>query len=151
MPSKLEKRQHAVEATLKRFGDKPFELGDKGSDCMQVFLFLCHKLKIKLPGLRKLGHYHDAITARQALRRAWDVKNVIEFADKFFDRIPVAACLPGDLIAAPEYGDTALGGLMIFVGNDLTFLFDEEHDKPVIGRLSFEEGKEPIAAWRVLP
>lgn len=147
-PTILERRQVAVEATMRRFQHTSFDLSK--ADCMKMELHLLKKLGITIPGSNKLGTYRTPVEARKKLRDLWGVKNMVEFNDKFFKRIPPAACLPGDIIAAPAYESAALGGVMIATGNDLALLFAEEHDKPVIGRISYEEGKEPIAAWRVI-
>jgi hypothetical protein len=144
----LLRRQAAVEATMRRFQTSRFNPG-KG-DCFQMEKFLLQKLGIKIPGLKDFK-YKDLLTGRQKLKEKFGVKTVVEFNDKFFDRIPVAAALPGDIIAAPEVGDYALGAVMIPVGNDLAMLYVEDHDTPVIGRITYAEGAEPIAAWRTLP
>jgi hypothetical protein len=151
-PTKLERRQVAVEAMLKEFSTRPFGFGKtKNADCMKMSLFLLHKMGVKTPGSSRLGNYKNPVMARQALRRAWEVKTVNEWADKHFERIAPAEALPGDLLAGQESEDHALGALMVYVGNGNVATFTEEHDTLVIGELTFEPGLEPIGAWRTLP
>lgn len=149
--TKVERRQRAVEATIHKFKGKTFELGE--ADCMKQFMFCLDKMNAKVPKLKAAlkRRYSTPLEARQSLRAFYGVESVVEFCDKFFERIVPAAALPGDAIAAPACEDNALGAVMIAAGNDLCLLFDEDHDEPVVGRLTYDEGKEPIAAWRVLP
>lgn len=150
-PTILERRNKALDATMREFKNKSFELGS--ADCMKQLIYFLVKGGSKVPKLKAAlkKKYNTPLEARQALRAFYGVESVVEFCDKFFERIPPAAALPGDALAAPACEDNALGAVMLAAGNDLCILFDEEHDKPVMGRLTYDEGLEPIAAWRTLP
>lgn len=144
------RRQHAVEATILAFKDREFDI-PAGSHCLAMALKLCKGLGIKIKDAAKFKGYGTTREGVQLMKRLWGVTNVIDWADKHFERIAPASAVPGDLIALPSFDDAEdVGGLGIAMGNGLVFLYDESQPLPVAGRLAYEAGKEPIAAWRTL-
>lgn len=144
------RRQHAVETTITAFKEREFDVS-KGNDCLAMALKLCKGLGIKIDGAAKFKGYNSLTEAVRLAKSIWGVTNVIDWADKQFDRIAPAAALPGDLMALPSADDVhGVGGLGIVMGNDLLFLYDETHPLPVAGRITYDAGLEPVAAWRTL-
>jgi hypothetical protein len=145
----LERRRDAAQATLDEFTARPFGL-DRKNDCAHIALFHLKKLGIKIP-VAKVGTYKTPLAARAALRRAFGAETLQEVADKYFERIAPAAALVGDLI---EFRGTEspIGAIAVYIGNDTVICYHEEHPEGAIaGRILYEEGDAPLAAWRTLP
>ena len=148
MATNLQVRAQAVEQTLAAWQDKPFKLGK--NDCWKLVIFALKKMRVNIPNTSK-ALYKTPLAARAALKNIYKVKSTHEFFDKFFPRINVAQCLPGDIISMPGLDEAGLGSFGIYIGNQLVLCYEEEHELPVAGRLTFEKGSEPLAAWRALP
>lgn len=149
MPSKLEIRAAAVEVTIAEWKDRPFQLGKY--DCWKLTNSMLKKMGVNIPNTNKGQGYKSPVAGRAELRRVYKVKSLPELMDKFFQRIIPAQALPGDIMAIPGVDETAIGALGFYIGNDLIFGYVDEHDTPQSGRLTYEEGAEPLAAWRTLP
>jgi hypothetical protein len=107
-------------------------------------------LGIKMP-MRKVGAYKTPISARAALRRAFGVDTMQEWADKHFERIAPAQALPADLMEFRGV-DSPIGAITVYLGNDLVLCYHEDHlDGAVAGRVVYDANDEPLAAWRTLP
>lgn len=146
----LQRRQHAVEATIAAFQERPFDIS-QGNDCLAMALKLCKGLGVKIPGAAKFKGYKSTAEAARLGKELWGVTNVIDWADAHFKRIAPAAALQGDLMALPSAEDAhGIGGLGVVMGNGLLFLYEQDHDEPVAGRITYDEGLEPVAAWRTL-
>ena len=144
----LKRRQQATEKTIAKFKGQPFELGK--ADCAQVALFHLRAMGKKI-NKGKIPPYDNIRDAKKAVAEGFDnAKNLVDVMDGMFQRIAPAQCLIGDIIALPAHNDiTGLGALSIYSGNGAVILFDETTEEMAMGHLTYEEGKEPIAAWRV--
>lgn len=150
MPTNLEIRAAAVEATIAEWRDRPFKLGK--NDCWKLADSCLKKQGIAIPRSGKVAGYKSPLSARAELKRLHKVGSVAELLDKFFKRITPAAMLPGDLVQIPGLEDHGqLGAIGIYVGNETIFCYVEDHETPQGGKLTYEEGSEPITAWRTLP
>lgn len=148
MATVLEIRANALNETMERWKDRPFKLGK--NDCVKLLLFELKLMGVAIPNSAKLTGYKTPLAGRAALKRVYGISTVPEFLDKFFDRIAPAMALPGDPISMPGYEDGTLGSIGLYVGNDIVFCYEEEHELPVAGRLSYDGDLRPAAAWRVL-
>ena len=145
----LELRRTAVEQTIAHWRDKPFEMPKH--DCFKMEVFLLRLLGVPLRSSSKCIGYKTPLAARATLKRVYGVRSMVELNDKFFKRIAPAFALPGDIIAMPGWEDGTLGAVGIYMGNELVFCYEEEHDTPQAGRLTYDPDREPLAAWSVLP
>lgn len=137
----LVRRQRAVEKTMKRFGLRPQVLGS--ADCIKMGRF--HLVQMGHKNLPSTGHYK---TEREAVRqlKKQGARNVAELLDKFLERIPPAAMLPGDLAMAPSDPDAPaakLGTILIMVSGRK---FIGWH--PDVEMLAVLDVKQIDAAWR---
>lgn len=137
---KLVRRARAIAKTMDRFGAKPFKIG--ANDCVKLARFHLTQLGHKLPST---GHYSTAAGAAAALKKQ-GARNIAELLDKFLDRIPPAAMLPGDLAMPPsEPGapGAKLGTIVIKAGANKYIGWAGDFDMLVVMEISHIE-----AAWR---
>lgn len=138
MTTAIERRRDAAQATLDRFGDKPFEWGKH--DCARMVAFHLRKMG-KPVKIAKAGSYRSAKSAQAALKRLGH-KTLIEFMDAHFARIPPAAAALGDVVAGPP--DHAVGALCVCLGNGRVVGYHESMPGAVV--------LQPVkitAAWRI--
>lgn len=120
-------RQKATDATLAKFGGKPFAWGSV--DCGKLAAFHLRQLGRKVR-LSQFGQYSSALSAVAALKRR-GYANLHEALDGIgLPRIAPASMLTGDLIAFPA--DHPLGALALFVGNGNVAGFHELADSLAI-------------------
>lgn len=146
--NKMLRRQEATEKTLKRFNNRPFEIGEV--DCGQLVLFHLRALGIKIPK-NKLQNYKSLVQARAAIREAYGVTSLEKALDKWLDRINVANAVLGDIIALPAHEDQhGLGALAIYLGNGAALMFEQDQPTLVSARMTFDPEAPPLAAWRAV-
>ena len=118
----LERRHAAIEATMARYRDKPFQWGKV--DCAKVAAFHLKKLGHKI-SISKAGSYQSPLGAARALKRL-GYSNLAEMADGIgLTRIPYSRMLLGDI--AEVEGDAAIGAIGLYAGNGNLFCFHEDH------------------------
>lgn len=149
--SRLLKRQEATQKTIAKYKGARFDFGDTNVDCGQVMLFHLRALGVKIPKT-KLKSYHDARSAKKALKDAYGVTTLAQAADKFCaGRIKPSEAIVGDIIQLPAAEDTQkLGALTIYLGNGLILAFEESVSELVVARMTNAEGAQPIQAWRAI-
>lgn len=149
MPSPLEIRANAVAATIAEWHEKR-AFGMPKNDCFKLFLFLLKQMGKNLPQSSKAIGYKSPLQARALMKKVYKVGSLHQLMDKYYQRITPAECLPGDIMATPGVDELKLGAIAIYVGNEQLFGYVEDFDTPQVGRLTFDEGAEPLAAWRVM-
>ncbi len=136
-------RKKATDATLEKFGGRPFALGSV--DCGKMTAFHLRQLGHKVR-LSKAGQYKTALGAKAALRRM-GYNTLAEAMDGLgFERIAPASALVGDVISLPAEHD--LWGLGIWLGNANALAFHEGHDGLVVLTPTADALRDAIA-WRV--
>lgn len=136
----LERRHTAIEATMARYRDRPFQWGKV--DCAKVAAFHLKKLGHKIL-ISKAGAYSSPIGAARALKRL-GYANLAEMAAGVgLTPIPYSRMLLGDI--AEVEGDTPLGAIGIYAGNGNLFCFHEDHP----GLVTFQPNNI-LRAWSVL-
>jgi hypothetical protein len=136
----LVRRAKAIEATMDRFGGKPFKIGS--NDCVKLARFHLTKLGHKLPST---GHYTTVAGAAAALKKQ-GVKNLAQLLDKYLERIPPAAMLPGDIAMPPSEPDapaSKLGTIMVMASGHKLIGWH-----PDVDMLALMEVSQIDAAWR---
>lgn len=143
--TKLQRRVKAAQKAVDKFKDKPFSFEER-HDCGRMAMFVMKELGVLPPKLRKLSaaEYTSALQVKKAIREAGG-DTVNEVMDKFFEAIPAAAALPGDIVSIPSEDDT-IGALGVSLGNGVVLSYHEEHNGAVVGNLEASTG-----AWRTLP
>lgn len=139
MKPQLVRRAEALAKTQSRFAGKAFKLGS--NDCVKLVRFHLKALGHKLPST---GHYSTARGAARQLKKQ-GVRNLAELLDKFLERIPPAAMLPGDIAlmkSDPEAPGSELGTIAISVGRKLIGYHGDVEGLVVMEPLEIE------AAWR---
>lgn len=142
MKPELVRRNQAIEKTQKRFGGKAFKLGS--NDCVKLVKF--HLRALGRRDLPSTGHYKTAKEAARQLKKQ-GVKNLEQLLDKFLDRIPPAAMLPGDIAlmkSDPEAPAFELGTIAISLGRKLLGYHGDAQTLVVMEPLEIE------AAWRAI-
>ena len=118
----LERRHAAIEATMARYRDKPFQWGKV--DCAKITAFHLKKLGHKIL-ISKAGSYQSALGAARALRRL-GYSTLPEMADGVgLTQIPHSRMLLGDI--AELEGDSPVGAIGLYAGNGNLFCFHEDH------------------------
>ena len=118
----LERRHAAIEATMARYRDRPFEWGKV--DCAKVAAFHLKKLGHKIL-ISKAGSYSSALGAARALKRL-GYTNLSEMAEGVgLTPIPYSRMLLGDI--AEVEGEGPLGAIGLYAGNGNIFAFHEDH------------------------
>ena len=136
----LERRHAAIEATMARYRDRPFEWGKV--DCAKVAAFHLKKLGHKIL-ISKAGSYSSPLGASRALRRL-GYATLAEMADGIgLTPIPYARMLLGDIAELPA--EAPLGAIGIYAGNGNLFCFHEDHP----GLVTFAPDRI-LRAWSVL-
>ncbi|WP_037462623.1 DUF6950 family protein [Sphingobium herbicidovorans] len=136
----LERRHAAIEATMARYRDRPFEWGKV--DCAKVAAFHLKRLGHKIL-ISKAGSYSSPLGASRALRRL-GYATLAEMADGIgLTPIPYARMLLGDIAEMPA--EAPLGAIGIYAGNGNLFCFHEDHP----GLVTFAPDRI-LRAWSVL-
>jgi hypothetical protein len=136
----LERRHAAIEATMARYRDRPFEWGKV--DCAKVAAFHLKRLGHKIL-ISKAGSYSSPLGASRALRRL-GYATLAEMADGIgLTPIPYARMLLGDI--AELEAEAPLGAIGIYAGNGNLFCFHEDHP----GLVTFAPDRI-LRAWSVL-
>lgn len=136
-------RKKATDATLEKFGGRPFALGSV--DCAKMAAFHLRQFGHKIR-LSKAGQYKTVLGAKAALRRM-GYESLVEAMDGHgFERIAPAAALLGDVISLPAEHD--LAGLGIWLGNGNALAFHEAHDGLVV-LMPTPDALRSAIAWRV--
>ena len=136
----LERRHAAIEATMARYRDKPFQWGKV--DCAKVAAFHLKKLGHKIL-ISKAGAYSSPIGAARALKRL-GYSTLAEMADGIgLSPIPYSRMLLGDI--AEIEGEGPLGAIGLYAGNGNLFCFHEDHP----GLVTFAP-TNILRAWSVL-
>lgn len=136
----LVRRKKATDATIAKFGGKPFAWGSV--DCAKMVAFHLKQFGVKVR-LSKAGQYKTAKGAIGALKRLGYETLPGAMDGHGFDRIPVAFALAGDVVSFPS--DHDIGALGIVVGNGNMLAFHEMHE----GLVHMTMG-EIDACWKVL-
>lgn len=131
----LIRRQRALDKTMKRYRDVPFEWGK--SDCMTMFR--SHMVAMGNRKIPKQPKYSTALGAKRALTEM-GFETVEALLDSLLPRIPPASALPGDIILAP--GSEGLACLTICVGQK-AFGWHEDETGAVVMR-----HRQTVGAWR---
>ena len=118
----LERRHAAIEATMTRYRDRPFQWGKV--DCAKVAAFHLKKLGHKIL-ISKAGAYSSPLGAVRALKRL-GYANLAEMAEGIgLTPIPYSRMLLGDI--AEIAGDSPVGAIGIYAGNGNLFCFHQDH------------------------
>ena len=118
----LERRHAAIEATMARYRDKPFQWGKV--DCAKVAAFHLKKLGHRIL-ISKAGSYQSPLGAARAIRRL-GYSTLAEMADGIgLTPIPYSRMLLGDI--AEVEGESAIGAIGIYAGNGNIFCFHQDH------------------------
>jgi hypothetical protein len=139
IPTEIERRIAAAQATLDRFKDRPMRLGR--DDCVRMAAYHLRKLghQVVLP---PSGSYASVRSGLKALE-ARGFSTLADAIDSFgFVRIPPASAAPGDMLMLPAVD--RLGALVIALGNGRVVGYHE--DLPGAGVL---QPVEYETAWRV--
>lgn len=136
----LERRHAAIEATMARYRDKPFQWGKV--DCAKVAAFHLKKLGHKI-SISKAGAYQSPLGAARALKRL-GYSTLAEMADGIgLTPIPYSRMLLGDI--AEVESDSTIGAIGLYAGNGNLFCFHEDHP----GLVTMTPNKI-LRAWSVL-
>ncbi|WP_132390231.1 hypothetical protein [Novosphingobium sp. PhB165] len=136
----LEKRHAAIEATMSRYRQLPFEWGKV--DCAKVAAFHLRQIGLKL-SLSKAGRYSSPLGAARALKRL-GYSTLAEMADGIgLCPIPPAYLMLGDI--AEIEGDSPIGTICLYAGNGNLFGFHENHP----GLVTMTP-KNILRAWSIL-
>jgi hypothetical protein len=122
----LVRRQRALQATIDKYGSRPFDWG--AVDCGRVIAFHLKQLGHKIR-LSKAGQYKTALGARAALKRLGYDSLPDAMDGHGLPRVPAAMALLGDIVLVP--GDDELGALGIYAGNGKYIGFHEDHERMV--------------------
>ncbi|WP_397586684.1 DUF6950 family protein [Sphingobium fuliginis] len=137
----LERRFAAIEATMARYRDRPFEWGKV--DCAKVAAFHLKKLGHKVL-ISKAGAYGSALGARRAIRRM-GYDSLPDLLDGLgLTRIPYSRMLLGDLVVAEGHG--GIDAIGIYASNGHVLGFHEDHLDQGLVTVDLT----PLAAWSVL-
>ncbi|WP_313437301.1 DUF6950 family protein [Novosphingobium sp.] len=138
----LERRHAAIEATMAKFRDQPFEWGRV--DCARVAAFHLKQLGYKI-AISKAGRYTTMLGAAKALNRL-GYSSLAEMADGLC-LIPItpARMLLGDVVEL--VGDSPIGTVGLYAGNGNVFCFHE--DQPTLVTFKPNPGSI-LRAWSVL-
>jgi hypothetical protein len=119
----LEIRHAAIEATMAKFRDQPFQWGQV--DCARVAAFHLKQLGYKI-AISKAGRYRTALGAAKALGRL-GYASLSEMADGL-GLIPItpARMLLGDI--AEVEGDSPVGTIALYAGNGNIFAFHQDYE-----------------------
>lgn len=118
----LERRHAAIEATMSKYRDRPFEWGKV--DCARVCAFHLKQLGYKI-SLAKGGNYSSALGAQRAVKR-FGVNTLPELIDSLgLTQIPYSRMLLGDI--AEGEGDSPIGTISLYAGNGNVFGFHEDY------------------------
>jgi len=145
----LEIRRDAAQATLEKFRDVPFEAGK--TDCAQIVKFHLRQLGRPLKFGEPLN-YKSMLQARALLKRLGFASVGDALGSKFPEIVPAMA-LVGDIIELAAEEDEkarALGGLVIYLGNNAVFGFHETLPGGTVMRIGEPGYQPPLRAWRVL-
>ena len=138
------KRQRALEATMHRFAGQNFKIGK--ADCIQLVRF--HLVKMGHRKLPATGKYRGETGAKAALQ-SQGVETVEALLDKYLERIPPAAMLPGDigLVEAEEGAPAWRAGTVVIQLPGKKFL-GWHPDHALLGVIDPNTETPFIAAWR---
>jgi len=139
----LERRHAAIEATMTKFRDKPFEWGKV--DCARVAAFHLKQLGYKIL-ISKAGRYTTLLGAAKALKRL-GYSTLAEMADGL-GLVPIvpARMLPGDIVEI--VAENPIGAIGIYASNGNVFCFHDDHP----GLITLKPKPESVLrAWSVLP
>ncbi len=134
----LEKRQKYTQATVQKYGTRPFRWGV--CDCAKIAAFHLRKFRWIVP---KTGGYR---TAEEAVARlaALECRDLPQLAAKVgLPEIAPAYAIVGDIVSFAA--DHPLGAIGLVVGNGNMMAFHEAHATPVI--MSMDQIDR---AWSVL-
>jgi len=133
-------RRDAAQATLDRFGGKPFAWGR--FDCAKMTAFHLRQMGLhKGLGLAKAGRYSSALTAKAALARAGHASLAAALDGIGLERIAPASALVGDILQLPGDGFDAMA---IALGNGRCIAYHQDAEGAVV-----VQPVEVSAAWRV--
>ncbi|PZQ55259.1 MAG: hypothetical protein DI555_07865 [Novosphingobium pentaromativorans] len=138
----LERRHAAIEATMAKFRDQPFQWGRV--DCARVAAFHLKQLGYKI-AISKAGRYRTALGAAKALGRL-GYASLSEMADGL-GLVPIAPArmLLGDL--AEIEGDSPVGTVALYAGNGNVFAFHQDHEGLVTAT---PNATSILRAWSVM-
>jgi hypothetical protein len=139
----LERRHAAIEATMAKFRDQPFEWGKV--DCARVAAFHLKQLGYKI-AISKAGRYTTILGAAKALKRL-GYASLAEMADGL-GLLPItpARMLLGDVVEI--VAENSIGAIGLYAGNGNVFCFHEDHP----GLVTLKPTQDSILrAWSVLP
>jgi len=141
MMTPLERRHAAIEATMSRYRDRPFQWGKV--DCAKVAAY--HLKKLGRPvKISKAGAYSTALGARRAITRMGYDSLPLLLDGIGLSRIPYSRMLLGDLVAAE--GHAGLDAIGIYAGNGHVLGFHEDYLESGLVTVDLT----PSAAWSVL-
>lgn len=135
-------KRDAAQATLDKWGKRPFKLGT--SDCVRMVAAHLRKLgyRVKLP---PSGSYRTVNSATKALK-ASGFASVADAIDALgLERIAPAAAVAGDLLELPA--EDGLGAYCVALGNGRVVGYIQD----VPGGAQVLQPIEYVAAWRVVP
>ena len=136
----LERRHAAIEATMLRYRDRPFQWGKV--DCAKIAAFHLKKLGHKIL-ISKAGAYSSPLGATRALKRL-GYSTQADMADGLgLSPIPYSRMLLGDI--AEVEGEGPLGAIGLYAGNGNLFCFHQDHP----GLVTFQP-RTILRAWSVL-
>lgn len=125
---------------MKRFGNRPFQLG--AADCVKLVRFHLKEMGHKLP---TTGHYKTAAEAAKQLKKQ-GAKNVEQLLDKYLERIPPAAMTLGDVAMPPSDPDAPASklGTIIIMASGQKFIGWH----PDVEQLAVMSVSQIDVAWR---
>jgi hypothetical protein len=139
----LDRRAKAAQKTLDAFRLRPLRMGR--SDCVALWLFHLQQLGAVPKGL-EIKPYKTAAEAKRELKRL-GVKRVGEIADRYFERVPWAFAMVGDLVeSSAGRGLTSCG---VVLGNGGRIVGYHQGIADGTADVLQANAAEVLGAWRV--
>ena len=144
----LLKRRDAAQKTLDRFEGSAFNWSS--NDCMRLAACHARNLGHKVP-VPKAGAYRDPKGALRHLRQLTGAPRIERALDQYFEPIPPAFAVTGDIIAMPSADGEEWPAIFIMLDNGRALGFIEVPDGPTVCMVATPIPERISLAWRVEP